>query len=359
MRVFLAGTTVSAPKKGVISKLFQRGNKLHSFYHCVEKGFEHGWWKLNMKNKVHLFLDSGAFSAWNQGVEVDLDAYIEFCLEHLDHLAVIANLDVIPGRPFQKLTQADIDHSSRQGWTNYQKMLAAGIPKEKLVHIFHQGEDLKWLKRIAGSMPYIGLSPANDKTTSQKITFLDSCMPYVTDSKGMPTVKFHGFAVTSLKLMLRYPWYSVDSTSWVMTGRLGGVYVPRYRAGKWIYDEDSWKVQVSTRSPSKKDAGKHIDNFPPKIRQVIIDYFNDKGYILGHSSFFWKDEVYELKENERWCGKALDDGRRQVERRDEIGLSNEYRLRDELNITYFLDLEKEMPEWPCPYKVKGTKGFDL
>ncbi|MFA7671804.1 MAG: hypothetical protein WCY53_06070, partial [Sphaerochaetaceae bacterium] len=248
-RIYIAGTSVCDPiLNPTLQQLFAAGWKLHSFFHCgKEKGLEVRWFHMNKQNKVSLFLDSGAFSAWAQGVEVNIDEYIQFCLNHLDLVDVIANLDVIPGRPYQRLTQKDIDDSAAQGWKNYKKMLRAGVPKEKLVHIFHQGEDMKWLRRMVAEIPYIGLSPANDKTTNQKIMWLDSCMEYVTDKKdGMPIVKFHGFAVTSLRLMLRYPWYSVDSTSWVVTGRLGSIYVPRYRKGEWIYDENSWKISVSS-----------------------------------------------------------------------------------------------------------------
>ena len=37
---------------------------------------------------------------------------------------------------------------------------------------------------------------------------------------------------------------------------------------------------------------------------------------------------------------------------EEIGISNTYQLRDEINIIYFLDLEKNMPSWPRPFIKK-------
>jgi len=40
----------------------------------------------------------------------------------------------------------------------------------------------------------------------------------------------------------------------------------------------------------------------------------------------------------------------------EKGLCNDYMQRDELNIIYFLDLEKSFPKWPWPYKKK-QKGL--
>jgi hypothetical protein len=41
------------------------------------------------------------------------------------------------------------------------------------------------------------------------------------------------------------------------------------------------------------------------------------------------------------------------------GLSNDYKQRDELNIIYFLDLEKSLPEWPWPFKLVKAKGFGM
>ena len=362
-RIYIAGTSVCEPKTNpTLQHLFAVGWKLHSFFHCKEeKGLEMKWFDMNKENKVCLFLDSGAFSAWTQGVEINIQEYIQFCLEHLDIVDVIANLDVIPGRPYQRLTQKDIDDSAMQGWINYKKMRNAGIPREKLVHIFHQGEDMKWLRRMVKEMPYIGLSPANDKTTAQKVMWLDSCMEHVTDKDGMPIVKFHGFAVTSLRLMLRYPWYSVDSTSWVVTGRLGSIYVPRFRDGEWIYDENSWKISVSNRSPGTKEAGKHINTLSPRQRQTILDYIDAKGYKLGKSRFEKVPQSHQLADNERWAEKKPKDksAKRLLEIIEEPGLCNMYQLRDEINIIYFQDLEKHLPEWPWPFKRKGAKGFVL
>ncbi len=88
--------------------------------------------------EIGLLIDSsGAFSAWTQGKEINLDDYIEFCLQYIDIADAVANLDVIPGRPYKKITPEEYEKSAEQGWRNYEKMLAAGIPKEKLIHVFH------------------------------------------------------------------------------------------------------------------------------------------------------------------------------------------------------------------------------
>jgi len=276
------------------------------------------------QQRINLILDSGAFSAWTKKTEINLDNYCDWCLENIDYIDHIVNLDVIPGSFGEKnLPQSEIDRSARKGWENYEYMLSKGIPKEKLIHIFHQGEDYKWLEKMVAAMDYIGLSPANDRTTNQKIDWLDSCMKYVTDDKGHPIVKFHGFAVTSLKLMMRYPWYSVDSTSWVMISRTGSVLVPKFRQNKFIYDEKPWHVSVSEKSPNVKDAGKHITTFAPEAKDIICNYFKSKDFTLEE-------------------------------------LASDYMKRDELNIIYYNDLEKTFPEWPqCFYKKTKTKTRSL
>jgi len=163
--------------------------------------------------------------------------------------------------------------------------------------------------------------------------------------------------MTSLKLMLRYPWYSVDSTSWVVTGRLGSIYIPRRRNGKWIYDEDSWKIAVSSQSPNKKEAGRHIDTVSSMERELVLDYLHEKGYKLGKSEFKMEAQSYILQENERWAQakKGMSKGeKRRVEILIEEGVSNKYQLRDEVNIIYFLDLEKSIEKYPRQFKINKS-----
>jgi hypothetical protein len=119
-------------------------------------------------------------------------------------------------------------------------------------------------------------------------------------------------------------------------------------------------IALSSRSSAKNEQGKHIDSLPTMIKEKITDYFDAKGYRIGKSEFKTvSSKKYKLEENEKWLGKELPDGTREVEMAIEDGLCNNYKLRDEVNIIYFLDLEKSMPEWPWPFKAKGIKRFTL
>ena len=117
-----------------------------------------------------IMLDSGAFSMWNKEdpKPINLDLYCAYCLAWLDKIKYFVNLDVIPGRPKQRnIPTKEYERSAKEGYKNYETMLAAGIPKKKLIHVFHQGEDIQVLKQMVKDMDYIGLSPA--KTTATPI----------------------------------------------------------------------------------------------------------------------------------------------------------------------------------------------
>ena len=323
MKIWLAGvpgggTTGQCKRERELNKFWIL--RLWSYYHLIETNGI-----MKQQNKVNLFLDSGAFSAKTQGVEIDINEYINFIKEHESVIDIYANLDVIG--------------SAEGTWKNQMIMEKAGL---KPLPVFHYGEDEKWLKRYLNKeYEYIALGGM--VKTPRLINWLDHIWStYLTDSSGMPIIKVHGFGLTGLRLMMRYPWYSVDSTSWVVTGRLGSVYVPRFANGKWLYDENSWKISVSNKSPDKKEAGQHINTLSPTQQKIILNYIHEKGYKLGKSEFRKEKQDYELKPDEKWGEKKPKDkfAMREVEKIIEPGISNKYQLRDELNIIYFLDLEK-------------------
>lgn len=312
------------------------------------------------KDKISLFLDSGAHSLYTKEVilkghqkgydfyESDLfwkyvDDYALFVKEHRALIDVYVNVDVI--------------FNPELSW----KVQEYLIQQHELdpMPVVHYGTDLVWLKKYMEKYEYIGIGGLGQEVTVQKyIPWADRVFGLVCNTPNrLPKCKLHGFAVTSLRCMLRYPWYSVDSTSWVMTSRMGSVYVPRFRSGRWIYDENSWKVCVSSRSPARGEAGQHFTTFSPGVQIEIQNYFSEKGYKIGKSEFRFEGKGYKLRDRERWFGKEID-GKREVELVVEPGLCNSYKMRDELNIIYFLDLEKSLPEWPWPFRLE-RKGLGL
>lgn len=201
------------------------------------------------KDGKKVFLDSGAFSAFTQGVQVDLPAYCDYIkrnrdiIEEVDGDLLASVLDGI-GDPLKT-------------WQNQQAMEALGV---RPLPCFHYGEDERYLEHYIENYTYITLGGMVPISTPQLYHWLDRIWEkYLTDGAGRPRLKVHGFGLTTVGLMERYPWYSVDSSSWVQIARTGGMMLPRGKA-----------VSISERSPSRKVEGMHVDNLPLALSDPII-----------------------------------------------------------------------------------------
>lgn len=280
--------------------------------------------------KMSILLDSGAFSAWTKKVDIDIDAYISFYFQYQKYIEYIVNLDIIPGEFGRSPSVDEVEISAKEGFKNYRYMLSKGVPKEKLIHVFHQGERFYWLKKMVDfGVPYIGLSPANTKATSSKIKWLDECMEYVTDTKGFPIVKFHGFAVTAVPIMQRYPWFSVDSTRCVKSAGFGKILFPVKENGAYTLSKTN-TISVSFVSPKNKQEGTSFYSYTKEEQKEIIDYVESKGFKMGISEF--------------------DDSGNEVI--IEKGLINSHACRTEFNVRYMLDVQRTIPAWPWAFKTK-------
>lgn len=293
---------------------------------------------MNTNTKVDFFLDSGAFSAWSQGSYIDIQKYIKFIKDHEDIISVYANLDVIG--------------NAKETWRNQRIMEKAGLNP---IPVFHYGENIKWLKRYLNrGHEYIALGGLVGGTYQQLLQWLDPIWcNYLCYEDCLPKIKAHGFGLTSINLLLRYPWYSVDSSSWAAISRMGAVLIPKLKNNKWDFGDIPWQVGVTSRSPLRQDKLKHYKNLSPILKRNVESYIKEKGYTIGKSEFINVSSDYKVKqEAETWFKKN-----KIIERVIEPGISNNHRLRNELNILYFQDTANAMPKWPWKFKYKKSRKF--
>ena len=159
------------------------------------------------------FLDSGAYSAWSRGTQIDLDEYIAFIKANIEVIEVYACLDCIPGVPGKNASNQERNEAAELTWKNYLYMKSEGLDP---LPVYHYGEDAEFLERmLAYGCPYIGIGGLVGIPSDKRRLWLDRVFTRITDDKGMPIVKTHGFGMTSVPLIFRYPWYSVDSTTWI------------------------------------------------------------------------------------------------------------------------------------------------
>jgi hypothetical protein len=270
---------------------------------------------------MEFMLDSGAYSAWTKGVKIDIDEYCEFIKKHKDFIDHYIVLDVIGDA--EKSLEAQ-KYMESQG--------LSPLP------VFHQGEDWKYLEYYANNYEYICISPlsysANGGSMAQ---FLDQCFEkHVCDKHGMPKCKVHGLGLTTVKMMTRYPWYSVDSATWVLNSAFGRIVMPRWIKNQWKYDVSPYIAVLSTNSISKSKKD-HYGNLSNEQRFIIDKWVEEIGLPYGKSEFDEKGQEIVIEE----------------------GLINNNGYRDVANALYFIKLGESMQEWPWAFKVNRPKGLFL
>lgn len=201
--------------------------------------------------QVELLLDCGSFSAWNRGEpHLDLKKYIAFVKANEKSLFGYVSLDVIPGVFGQKRTLREVENSAKQGYCNQQVMRDAGLNP---IPVFHQGESFAWLDQfLKDGEPYIGISTAKDLSFDEHVRWLDQVYSILCDKQGRSLVKTHGFGITNPPLLFKYPFWTVDSTTWSLTPGFGIVIVPIYVNGKPDYLRNP--IRITTSGIHQKSA---------------------------------------------------------------------------------------------------------
>lgn len=139
-------------------------------------------------------LDSGAFSAYNSGVTIDLDGYIARCQELLATDPLLAEVFAL-----------DVIGDWRASLRNAEAMWRAGVPA---VPTFHIGEPEDVLLGLARDYPKIGIGGVARLRGAQKRRFAEQCFARVWPKR------VHGFGVGTREMLLAVPWDSVDATTW-------------------------------------------------------------------------------------------------------------------------------------------------
>lgn len=209
-------------------------------YHYIHKGRSVS----EIRNDgVKVFLDSGAFSAFSLGVEVDIAAYAEFIKDNQDLILMASVLDAI-GDPI----------GTYHNQNTLEKMGAEVLP------CFHYGEPFDLCEYYVNNYPYITLGGMVPIPNNKLEYWLDEVWSKVlTDKDGVARTKVHGFGLTSRKLMHKYPWYSVDSSSWIQIAAHGNI----------LFPELDTIIPISARSPTIKDFTRHFDTYPPPAKAYV------------------------------------------------------------------------------------------
>lgn len=201
-------------------------------------------------------MDSGAFTAHTQGVEVDLQAYIDTCLRLLEEdprLTEIYSLDVIGDH---EASLRNCEEMHRQG--------VAAIPT------FHVDEPVEALAEMGRKYEKIALGGMVG--FRRKLEFAEQCFARVWPKK------IHGFGVGSGKMILALPWDSVDASNWDSGpnrygrwNRFGAMSVKGFKS---LRAEVDHYLRVEFRARQKwKEEMAQVEGDGPVVRLAVATVF--------------------------------------------------------------------------------------
>lgn len=220
-------------------------------------------------NAATIFLDSGAFSAFNLGVSLNVEAYCNYIktnhdiLRKEDGVVMASVLDGIG--------------NELETWNNQCEMVWRGC---RPLPCFHAGEDEKYLRHYVRDYEYITLGGMVGSSTKALTVWLDRVWDrYLVDGSGHPRLKVHGFGITSRELMARYPWHSCDSSSWIQSAAFGAIETPEWGP-----------LSVSSKSPARHDAGQHASTLTEVEQEHVLRTLEQQGFTYERLS-----TVYESR----------------------------------------------------------------
>ena len=108
----------------------------------------------------------------------------------------------------------------------------------------------------------------------KRLEWLDNTWEYL-QRQNITDLRVHGFAQTSVSTMQRYPWWSVDSTSALMSAAMGRVYLPRFSSDGYDYTR-YFSISAGEKLPTRwRD---HADYLCGPVKEEIATYLNSIGF---------------------------------------------------------------------------------
>ena len=206
MRIFLAAPDSSA---GYLD-LSKHDNYLISYYYMnsdkkVQDFIQHA-------PDASILIDSGAFSAWKKNESIKIDQYISFIKSNEKYFWNYVELDV------KSNDTISVKESIKQTRQNQKIMEEAGLNPLPVFHAntiisSEADEAKKYFNELLEKYEYIfiGGMAGENINTAKLMELCDILFKLNSRYKR----KFHALGQSSSDIVLRYPWYSVDSTSWL------------------------------------------------------------------------------------------------------------------------------------------------
>lgn len=149
-----------------------------------------------------LVLDSGAFTAYQNGEPIDLDAYTQFCHDHRHRFRFAFALDVIG------------DH--KQSLANYRTQRSQLGDDYPLVPTWHTSPDYRQFEELADLTDYVAIGGA--VAYRNRRNALGRIVLGAHRIAQRKKTRLHALGMSG-QVATRFPWESADSASWKIPQR--------------------------------------------------------------------------------------------------------------------------------------------
>lgn len=162
---------------------------------------------------LKFFADSGAYSAMTTGAPVDIDEYAAWVKTWQHRLSVHANLDV--------------HYDWERGRENQRHLEGLGLNP---VPVYHIGEPLGLFEEMAAESDLVAIGGIVGKRSAALWSALDNLHGIAADHGA----GIHGFGIGDWRLIQKFPWDSVDSSSMGASFRYGQAHLFNLYESRWI-----------------------------------------------------------------------------------------------------------------------------
>ena len=204
-----------------------------------------------------LLLDSGAFTANSQNIEINIDEYISYVKKY----------------KIQNYAWLDVIWDWEKTWKNQMYMESKWLNP---IPTFHLWEKKEFFLKMVDKYDYIWLWWMVPHAKNVKLiqSFLDFCFHYISTNKLK--TKIHWRWMTNYKIMKKYPFYSVDSTWRLAPQKFNRMILFKNWELSWFtskeYREKFWidfsKLHYKERNKISIKAYLQFEEYVTKLHQI-------------------------------------------------------------------------------------------
>ena len=255
-------------------------NVLLSYYYIRRRGLAEIEERLKKHRGMKILIDSGAFTFFKdpqykektlEWWETYLKNYTDFVRTHRDYVFACVELDI------DSLVGAEQVQAWREKY--FYPLEKEGI---NVIYLYHLDKDLDYFEQLCKRHAYVGFSYLEMKRNIDDPHEIELLINTLFDIAKKYRTAIHGFAITGNKMLLQYPFFSADSTTYLAGAQFGEINYFEAGALKHL-KKDVWKTQYMVKLQALGLKPKLLENESPYelIRASAIGYKQFEEYIRG------------------------------------------------------------------------------